>query len=186
MTSLPEGRVRQLLSQKLATQASSYLDDFQLLSVLGRHLIGRVYAIPQSSTHWSASTEIPSKELSYLLQKTGSTDIKQELFDSLLDFAGVSGGFDKVLASTPEHWIVKMDDDDHPALAVNEYLGIELCRAAAYPRQRSNSPAICTAHSLPDLISNPMVHAMALRVFAAFLSCIQILSFLAPWKSFAA
>ena len=133
MTSLPEGGVRQLLSRKLSTQAGLLLDDFQLLSALGPHLIGRVHAKPQSLAYQSASTEIASKELSYLLQNTGDKDIKQELFDSLLDFAGVSGGFDKVLTSTPNHWIVKMDDDDHPALAVNEYLGMELCRRSGMP-----------------------------------------------------
>ena len=142
LTSLPEGGVRQLLSRKRAPDTKTSMTDMQLLGSLGRHLVGRVHASPSKSALQRAPAQMPSKDLAYLLQNLPHDGVKQELFDSLLDFAGVSGGFDKVLSRSPatqeaagkthtftqNEWIVKMDDEDHPALAANEYLGMELCR----------------------------------------------------------
>ena len=155
LTSMPEGGVRKRISQRFALDQHTYVDEVKLLLTVGKHLVGRLQIqteLPMDSGQRPHSPPIPFNELSYLLQNTPHQDIKQDLFGSLLSYSGVSGGFDKVLAHTStahtettssdlqasQHWIVKMDDDDHPALAVNEYLGMELCRLSGLPTPEVN------------------------------------------------
>ena len=145
----------QVILARGALDQHTYVDEVKLLLTVGKHLVGRLQIqteLPMDSGQRPHSPPIPFNELSYLLQNTPHQDIKQDLFGSLLSYSGVSGGFDKVLAHTStahtettssalqasQHWIVKMDDDDHPALAVNEYLGMELCRLSGLPTPEVN------------------------------------------------
>ena len=148
-TSLPEGSVRKILSKKLLNPGHAYVKDIDLLAAVGRHLVGRLQAIPVSdaASNVFVNEVMPEKDLAFMLQNPGHEEVKQELFATFLAYTGVSGGFDKVLSRSPAsvkdtskthtlmdaNWIVKMDDPDHPALAANEYLGLLLCKQSGLP-----------------------------------------------------
>ncbi len=140
--SLPEGVLKQLLTQKFAKHFA-YFGDMELLSVVGSHLVGRIKLAPHGST---LSTESPCEDLQTLL-KSSTKEIVARFLEEHADFSGVSGGFPKFLAKSPladtseqrkstlifDHWIIKSNDDDHPHLMLNEYFGLSVAKKIGLP-----------------------------------------------------
>jgi serine/threonine-protein kinase HipA len=138
--SLPEGALRQMLHKRYAKH-SPYFGDVELLSTVGSHLVGRVKVTAHGSPLAPAA---PEESLRQLLSESS-----QELVDHYLgehiQYSGVSGGFPKFLAHSPidgsgnkstltfDHWIVKLNDDDHDELVLNEFFGLELARRMGLP-----------------------------------------------------
>ncbi len=129
---LPEGQLRDALSLSLAKLFGS--DDLTLLSVLGRHQMGRLaYSLP--------GRELPSspdakEDLSALLEE-GRRDAFHGLLQRHLFHSGVSGAQPKVLlevkdkaaAKTP-FFIAKAWGSDYPQLAANEQHCLNAARRA--------------------------------------------------------
>lgn len=138
--SLPEGALRQLIQRKYAKH-TKHFGDLELLSIVGSHLIGRVKVTPHGTP---LQPESKHESLRQLLSESS-----QELVDHYLGehihYSGVSGGFPKFLARSPiegngakstltfDHWIVKLNDEDHPELVLNEYFGLELAKRMGLP-----------------------------------------------------
>lgn len=133
--SLPEGALRDMLRRKFAKHVQHF-GDVELLSTVGSHLIGRVKVTPHGAP---LRPDAPEENLRELLSESS-----QELVDHYLgehiQYSGVSGGFPKFLAHSPiegegnkstltfDHWIIKLNDKDHPELVLNEFFGLELAR----------------------------------------------------------
>ena len=138
--SLPEGSLKESIKRKYAKHVKHF-GDTELLAIVGSHLVGRVKAVPAGT---SPQLDAPSKSLQALL-----IDSPQELIDHFvgehLQSSGVSGGFPKVLSRSPvdtdgsrstltfDHWILKLNDEDHPDLVLNEYFGLTLAKKMQLP-----------------------------------------------------
>jgi serine/threonine-protein kinase HipA len=140
--SLPEGALKQLLTQKFAKHFD-YFGDMELLSVVGAHLVGRIKLAPHGAT---LLPESPCEDLQTLL-KSSAKEIVARFLEEHADTSGVSGGFPKFLAKSPisgtpeqrkntlifDHWIIKSNDDDHPHLILNEYFGLSVAQKMGLP-----------------------------------------------------
>ncbi|WP_371436164.1 type II toxin-antitoxin system HipA family toxin [Polaromonas sp.] len=139
--SLPEGSVRQLLMRRFAKHFKHF-GDTELLATIGSHLVGRLKVTPHGAP---LQEDAPAENLRELLKESS-----QELIDHYvgehIQYSGVSGGFPKFLARSPvgdddspkstlifDHWIIKLNDTDHPHLVLNEYFGMSLARRMDLP-----------------------------------------------------
>jgi len=129
---LPEGHLREALQQALAKLFGS--DDMALLSVLGRHQMGRLaFSLPDALPADEAGAR---EDLQALLHAEG-----RQAFTGLLErhllHSGISGVQPKVLlevkdkaaAKTP-YFIVKSWGPDYPQLAANEFFCLKAAKRA--------------------------------------------------------
>ena len=132
---LPEGALRQAIERMTAKQYGS--DDLTLLTILGRHQIGRMaYTQPDQPLPASEGKILSLDEL------LGHEDagLFSELLQRYARSSGVAGVQPKVLLdlqsrlSLPvEHFIVKSWGDDYPHLACNEFVCLSIAQAAGLP-----------------------------------------------------
>jgi serine/threonine-protein kinase HipA len=138
--SLPEGALRQMLHRRFAKHAKHF-GDVELLSVIGSHLVGRVKVAPHGA---KLVPDGPEESIRQLLSES-SGELVDHYIGEHLQYSGVSGGFPKFLARSPvdedgakstltfDHWIVKLNDQDHPELVLNEYFGLDLAKRMGLP-----------------------------------------------------
>ncbi|GAB7534188.1 type II toxin-antitoxin system HipA family toxin [Burkholderia sp. 3C] len=126
---LPEGVKKDIMIRHLGPHAD--VSDFGLLALTGANTIGRVQVVPRGATPEQATSKTNMAEL------LASTDSRDNLLRQLETriTEGVSGVMPKALLQekattwTDDH-ILKTGFDDLPALAINEYLCLEVARQA--------------------------------------------------------
>jgi serine/threonine-protein kinase HipA len=128
LMNLPEGFQRDLVRAKLGPHAE--VTDAGLLALTGNRTIGRVRVLPHGQPLTNATDEL---SLSTLLATSGSREhLLRYLKAGIAD--GVSGVMPKTLTekttATLGEYIVKTGPASYPALAVNEYLCLEVARRA--------------------------------------------------------
>ena len=102
--SLPEGHLkRKILS--ISNKREWKISDLNLLSIVGGSMIGRLRFYCRGQSPLVARCE---PDITF----------------------GVSGGFPKYL---DPYWIIKINDDDHPSLVLNEYFGLKLAKRMGLP-----------------------------------------------------
>lgn len=140
--SMPEGALRAALTKRLAKQLGR-VTEMHLLESTGHKTIGRVQLMPHGQPLRDPE---PDPDIDYLLQQS-NTFLEQWFLEERIMDAGVSGGYPKGLSTSPigdqdavkretlrnEHWIIKLDDAQHPALSFNEFWSMEVARAAGLP-----------------------------------------------------
>lgn len=132
---LPEGELRAALSNRFSKAIAGF-DDFDLLSIVGPHQLGRVHVI--SSMQSSAA---PGKvDIDQLSHYEGTDDLFKDLLDQYAEYSGISGiqpkvlvtaqGLDRVTHRQATHIVKAWSPDNWPELAANEYfclLAARLC-----------------------------------------------------------
>lgn len=133
---LPEGYRKDLLRQTVGPHADT--SDLGLLALTGVNGIGRIQAVP----HGHALSSVDAQEdMASVLASTDSRESLLKLLRSDL-YEGVSGVMPKSFAAekpakpdskittqTPG-WILKTGSENLPWIAINEYLCLEVARAA--------------------------------------------------------
>jgi serine/threonine-protein kinase HipA len=135
--SLPEGFLLSLLKEQLGPHLGS--TPFELLSVVGQNMIGRVQVTAGEAVSF-ASAQLAIEPLLH------SPQSKEVFFELLREYAasGVSGVFPKFLtpetkalfrkgSAVTERHIVKSSDERLPFLALNEHLCMEVVRRTGAP-----------------------------------------------------
>jgi len=123
---LPEGELRAALSSRFSKAITGF-DDFDLLSIVGPHQLGRVNVISSArSLAWPGTVDIY-----HLSHYEGTDDLFLELLNQYAEYSGISGVQPKVLvaASGPDrityrqatHIVKAWNADNWPELAANEY-----------------------------------------------------------------
>ncbi len=141
--SLPEGRLRLEIEKTLSKRMASF-GDMEVLAVVGSSMIGRIQALPAGMTPDPPKTAQTTRALESLMVHGASRSMLSEFVDQHASSSGVSGGYLKVLARliSDTHsrdaavigdWIVKLADDDHPHLPLNEYLSMQCIEACGIP-----------------------------------------------------
>lgn len=128
---LPEGIKKDIMIRHLGPHAD--VSDFGLLALTGANTIGRVQVVPDGTT---PSAAMSTANLAELLASTDARDNLLALLEAGVS-EGVSGvmpkalvhGVDKATAWTDD-FILKTGFDNLPALAVNEFLCLEVARCA--------------------------------------------------------
>lgn len=152
---LPEGALRDAL-QRMFSKALPIFDDFALLELVGRSLIGRLRFAQTLSDLAKAP---PAQNLSALLEARGTADLFRELLERYATQSGISGvqpkllvRSDGALSSSPmssafsgagrttypgaTHIIKGFDEDRLPELAANEYACLMAARHAGISTPR--------------------------------------------------
>ncbi|CAB3868738.1 hypothetical protein LMG1861_02650 [Achromobacter piechaudii] len=110
-------------------------DDFALLRAVGGNMIGLIRAVDSSATALPSSAGLRLGVAEALQMEEGSfIDFG---FDAGKAWPGISGGFMKLLVTSPaassserdRHWIVKLADADRPGLCAVEYFGMCVARS---------------------------------------------------------
>lgn len=130
LMNLPEGYQKTMLQQRLGKHAS--ITDWGLLEVTGRQQIGRNRVVPHGVKPDAAHTDM---DLARLL---ASPDSQAALLNYIADSRqdGISGVMPKVMgegdkAALPvDDYILKTGTDEFSGLAINEYLCLQVARAA--------------------------------------------------------
>jgi serine/threonine-protein kinase HipA len=127
---LPEGYQKDLLQAKLGPHAD--VTDAGLLVLTGHHAIGRVRVLAHGQALQSSGHPLPLAEL---LASPGSrSHLLHYLEQGVAD--GISGVMPKTLRGqnkatiATENYILKTGRDDLPGLVINEFLCLEVARAA--------------------------------------------------------
>lgn len=128
---LPEGFQKDLMIRRLGPHAD--VSDFGLLALTGANTIGRVQAVPRGVTPAVAASKA---DMAGLLASADSRENLLRLLEGGVA-EGVSGVMPKALVRSADkttvwtdEFILKTGFDDLPGLAVNEYLCLEVARAA--------------------------------------------------------
>jgi len=126
---LPEGVKKDIMIRHLGPHAD--VSDFGLLALTGANTIGRVQVVPRGAAVEEAASKANMAEL---LASSDSRDNLLRLLETGIT-EGVSGVMPKALlqqkATTwTDDYILKTGFDDLPALAINEYLCLEVARQA--------------------------------------------------------
>jgi len=137
---LPEGELRQALIRKFA-KVQARFDDFDLLSIVGPHQLGRVTVLKPEMDNNGAPMAMRD-----LLHYAGTEDLVEYLLSTYAPYSGVSGVQPKVLMRDPEtegvdrltqrtatHIVKAWRDDQYPQLAANEYFCLLAARSAGLP-----------------------------------------------------
>jgi serine/threonine-protein kinase HipA len=128
LMNLPEGYQKDLLRAKLGPHAD--VSDAGLLALTGNQTIGRVRVLPRGQPLTAIGDDL---HLATLLASPGSRDRLLHYLQAGVT-AGVSGVMPKTLAKKATvvvgDYLVKTGLVDLPALAVNEYLCLEVARKA--------------------------------------------------------
>lgn len=134
LMNLPEGYKKDLIRHQLGPQAD--VSDSSLLTLTGQRTIGRVRTLPHGQPLALAADPV---ELASVL---ASPDSRELLLRSLAQGVadGVSGVMPKILkegttgqqkaTAVAERYILKTAPDTLPGLSINEYLCLEVARAA--------------------------------------------------------
>ncbi|MFZ6846078.1 type II toxin-antitoxin system HipA family toxin [Undibacterium sp. RuTC16W] len=127
---LPEGFKKDLIRQRLGPHAD--VTDWGLLELTGKNVIGRVRVVPHGL---SVRTELTNIEAARILASTDSqSSLLLYLNEGVLE--GISGVMPKAFNGNAKAtiWtddvILKTGTQDIPGLAINEYLCLEVARAA--------------------------------------------------------
>ena len=128
---LPEGFKKNLMIRRLGPHAD--VSDFGLLALTGANTIGRVQVVPRGATLAAASSKA---DMAGLLASANSRDNLLRLLEGGVA-EGVSGVMPKALVRPEDRatvwtdeFILKTGFDDLPGLAINEFLCLEVARAA--------------------------------------------------------
>lgn len=129
---LPEGFKKDVIRQKLGPHAD--ISDWGLLALTGTNVIGRVRVVPHSTPITTMRSHI---EVAAIL---ASEDSQSSLLRYLNEgvFEGISGVMPKILNFSDNGKVTVWNDDlilktgtqEIPGLAINEYLCLEVARAA--------------------------------------------------------
>lgn len=129
---LPEGFKKDVIRQRLGPHAD--VTDWGLLALTGQNVIGRVRVVPHGTTITSSLSHI---EVATILASADSqSSLLRYLNEGVLE--GISGVMPKVLNSSSnakatvwtDQLILKTGTQEIPGLAINEYLCLEVARAA--------------------------------------------------------
>lgn len=133
--SLPEGALRELISSQFS-KAFKVFTDIELLSLIGRHLIGRISVTPHGLSPVAKS---PIEDIGKLIDMP-NTEILSVYLDRYARYSGVSGGFEKFLVEAKDRntivsdkWIIKCSDVNHPNIALNEFFGMAVASKLGLP-----------------------------------------------------
>ena len=104
---LPEGFLRERLRLKFA-KATGTFDDYDLLSVVGRSLVGRMrYTGDTGQLH----EEVPFQSVDEILERRRGGDLFRYLLEKFATFSGISGVQPKILVRD-ESAFAKMESAD--------------------------------------------------------------------------
>lgn len=145
--SLPEGALREAVSNLFA-KALPVLDDFALLQIVGRSLIGRI----RFGASPAELDQVPAQDLRDLLKSRGTAELFAELLTRYAQYSGVAGIQPKVLvrdngslrtenfslvetgerltAHGTTHIVKSFDPAKYPGLAANELLCLRAAQKA--------------------------------------------------------
>lgn len=128
---LPEGCKKDLMIRRLGPHAD--VSDFGLLAFTGANTIGRVQVVPRGAALAAAANQA---DMAAILASADSRDNLLRLLEDGVT-QGVSGVMPKALvrpggkaAVWTDEYILKTGFDDLPGLAINEFLCLEVARAA--------------------------------------------------------
>jgi serine/threonine-protein kinase HipA len=133
---LPEG-ILLLTIQQLFKKILPDMDDLTLLEITGRNQMGRIRVAPNNEKIEKA----PEISLSELLQIQGTEEFHQYLLKTYARYSGISGMQPKILIKDREtaqrgtikgntHIVKFFNRDEHPALALNEFLCLTAAKNA--------------------------------------------------------
>ena len=141
---LPEGFLRERLRLKFA-KATGTFDDYDLLSVVGRSLVGRMrYTGDTGQLH----EEVPFQSVDEIVERRRGGDLFRYLLEKFATFSGISGVQPKILVRDESafakmepadkrlsrsfkgatHIVKFWEPDDYPQLAANEYFCLTAAR----------------------------------------------------------
>lgn len=136
---LPEGELREALTRRFSKAIQGF-DDFDLLSIVGPHQLGRV------RVHSGAGKDAPpALSLSELKRYRGTEELYRELLERYAQFSGVSGAQPKILVRDQDEFpprlthqgathIVKFWNAwEYPQLAANEYFCLRAAEMSGLP-----------------------------------------------------
>lgn len=129
---LPEGYKKEVIRQRLGPHAD--VTDWGLLALTGKNVIGRVRVVPHGT---SIGTQFSNIEIANVLASTDSQlSLLRYLNEGVLE--GISGVMPKALNTSSnakatvwtENAILKTSTKEIPGLSINEFLCLEVARAA--------------------------------------------------------
>lgn len=129
---LPEGYKKEVIRQRLGPHAD--VTDWGLLALTGKNVIGRVRVVPHGT---SIGTQFSNIEIANVLASTDSQlSLLRYLNEGVLE--GISGVMPKALNTSTnakatvwtENAILKTSTKEIPGLSINEFLCLEVARAA--------------------------------------------------------
>ncbi|MFA5263264.1 MAG: type II toxin-antitoxin system HipA family toxin [Opitutaceae bacterium] len=149
---LPEGALREAISRMFA-KALPIFDDFALLEIVGRSLIGRLRFAASPA---DLEGEMPTQNIAALLKAQGTAGLFRDLLDRYARYSGISGVQPKLLVrddgtlltsqlSPPirqgtrltypgsTHIIKGFDTREYPDIAANEFACLQAARASGLP-----------------------------------------------------
>lgn len=136
-TSLPQGRLRQIIENDLGKRMST-AGDMQVLSVVGGNLIGAIKCLPENVSCDDDLQQAMQESFLDVMTSKANNQFIDAFVSKHAPSSGVSGGFTKALVKmvgdggshsliTSKN-IVKFEDDDHPSISAVEYFSMEVAR----------------------------------------------------------
>ena len=141
----PEGVLLETI-YRIAGKAMKIADDFDVLKLVGRNMVGRVRMVPEDMPlHLAVSDEQPViPDADALLKNPNSAEVFSQMITRFATQTGLSGMMPKGFAekvSEPKTGtfsfacgdsIVKMETEEYLGVAAVEYACLEMCRMVQY------------------------------------------------------
>ena len=140
-TSLPEGALLETIFRKMG-KVVKLNDDFDILKLVGRNLIGRLVVVPSGESPESDASFTSSDRLVSLLRSPNSKDLVTQAMVDLAERTGISGILPKTFAMSAKksrmafpvgECILKTESDEFPGICIVEHVCLAACRAADLP-----------------------------------------------------
>ena len=137
-TSLPEGELLETIFRKIG-KVVKLSDDFDILGLVGRNLIGRLSVIHSGEDLSSRDSFTNSDRLERLLRSKNSKDLVTQAMTELAERTGVSGVLPKTFAisdgkvrlSIPTgDYILKSESHEYPGICLVEHACMIACKNA--------------------------------------------------------
>lgn len=137
-TSLPEGELLETIFRKMG-KVIKLADDFDILKLVGKNLIGRLVATPSGESPDSLDVFTGSEGLTALLRSSDSKALVTQAMVDLAERTGISGMLPKTFGISDGRsrltipagaYIVKTENDEFPGICIVEHACMAACRNA--------------------------------------------------------
>ena len=137
-TSLPEGELLETIFRKMG-KVIKLSDDFDILRLVGRNLVGRLSVIPSGEPLKNRDPFTSSDRLASLLRSKNSKDLVTQAMTELAERTGVSGVLPKTFALSDGksrltiptgEYILKSESNEYPGICIVEHACMIACRNA--------------------------------------------------------
>lgn len=137
-TSLPEGELLETIFRKIG-KVIKLSDDFDILRLVGRNLVGRLSVIPSGESLKNRDSFTSFDRLDGLLRASNSKDLVTRAMTELAERTGGSGVLPKTFAISDEklrltiptgEYILKSESNEYPGICAVERVCMIACRNA--------------------------------------------------------